>query len=376
VNSLAYILPPPTPTNTPTATATNTPTPTVTPTPRQFTNLDLRLNGVHYNLRAPMFWAIFNETSEDIYDSGTTFDSDLIQTRFSSFLLQQPYCSIGSIPGNNAAESYLLDGTSYIQHCPYDHRYMAAQTILNGMLNIERRSFDGNTTFGVNRAFEYFAIFSSSVWEENYDLWEFSQCSSDSNSYARARLASDTTNWTPAIDWLDQYLQCLVALPNPSEQTIQRIQRAYNRTIWNAIDDAINDFYAYPDRDPSNGAYQLKDVNINSRSLIACVGGCYRRDVNALGTPMPTYYEVYQEDGQAFLSFNIQASQITQQLINDAYQAHIQQINTYIPSFPSVLQPVLVYSYASDGQLLGYRWVTKVYQQVQNADHVPRRLGE
>jgi hypothetical protein len=193
------------PTRTPTATRTPSPTvtpsytPTYTPTFAPTTGLDF--NGIHSGLKAVMFWAIFNESSSDNFDSGSPVDSfDLGASRFSSFLFQPPYCSPGTVPGDNAAESPFVTaaGDWYIRHCPFDYRYMVAQTVINGFLNYERR-------VGINRVFEYATQnFAGSIGNSDYELWNSSDCRSNAfgATYGQARINSNPGDWVCQCDWL------------------------------------------------------------------------------------------------------------------------------------------------------------------------------
>jgi len=134
---------------TPTATATPSLTPTPIPT---FTNIDFY--GEDVELQGVIFWVIYWETLSDSSDSGSPADYDLTQAglpRYTEFLFdqQQPYCSPGANPpSDNAAESIIVPNPMdpsdpywlYIKHCPRDHRFMFARTMMNGFLNYERRN--------------------------------------------------------------------------------------------------------------------------------------------------------------------------------------------------------------------------------------------
>lgn len=127
-----------------------------------FTNLDLTLGGEHQAGRAGLFWAIWNETSEDRQYSGhdatvvyTNLTNEEIEQRFrddqardaSGFLAEEPYCNNGQNladdePPNNT-NGWSSNVTTF-DHCK-DHRYLDANVILNGFLSYERRAnFDPN----------------------------------------------------------------------------------------------------------------------------------------------------------------------------------------------------------------------------------------
>jgi len=347
-------------TPTPTATPTNTPTPT--PTYAPFTSLDF--TGQHSGLKAVIFWAIFNESSSDNFDSGSFVDNfDLGNPRFTSFLFNSPYCSPGSVPGDNAAESpfQTSGGDWYIRHCPYDYRYMVAQTMFNGFLNYERR-------FGTNSAFEYAEQnFGGSIGNTSYSLWLISTCQVNSygTSYAAARASSSqSTAYANAIGWLTEYMTCLANL-STSDYTPTRVQRAYQNTVWPQINASVSDFYSLP-TDPTDGAFSALAANFGNGSLGACVGGCTLQCTGSV------IYEFEASPG-TFVCFATPAGSITQSQVNTAYNTHIQQISPYIPNYDSVSQPILrVERDLSTGAIVGYIWYTAVYQQSADMSHVPR----
>jgi hypothetical protein len=316
-----------------------------------------------------IFWAIYNETSDDIFDSGSSVDNfDLGAPRFTSFLFASPYCSPGAVPGDNAAEPAFITaaGDWYIRHCPHDHRYMAAQTILNGFLNAERQ-------YGVNRVFEYVkGNFSGSLGNPSYRLWSIaSECTSNDfgTDYREAfRRSSESNSYTNAIGWLDSYLSCLAALPPPSSGfTIPRVQRAYNHTILPQINAAVNDFEVGLN-DPTNGAYSMLAVNFGeNRAQFACVGGCYVR-FPGQGIDVPATFVYQYEDHDTFSHYALLPSAITQTHVSEAYGRHIATISTYIPNYNAIAQPVLFLS--KDGS--GYTWTTPVFMRSQEMSHFPR----
>jgi len=129
-----------------------------------FTNLDLTASGEHQAGRAGIFWAIWNETSEDRQYSG--YDAEIIyngltneeiEDRFrddqarqaTSFFAENPYCNNGQNlagdepPNNPDGWASTIAG---FEHCE-DHRYLDANVILNGFLSYERRAdFNPNDT--------------------------------------------------------------------------------------------------------------------------------------------------------------------------------------------------------------------------------------
>jgi hypothetical protein len=113
----------------------------------KFTNYDL--NESHADLKSLMFWAIFNETSEDRYFSGGDADIDSPASAvardnasrdLASFLTEDPYCDVDQeniAPDEQPSSSGWHPNVMRIEHCR-DHRYMMAQVVLNGFVNSER----------------------------------------------------------------------------------------------------------------------------------------------------------------------------------------------------------------------------------------------
>jgi hypothetical protein len=321
-----------------------------TPLPPPFTNL--QLNGQDAYLKGVIFWGIFNETSEDIFDSGSSVDSDLTP-RFTEFLFQPPYCSPGNPPDDNTAPDEVPAGNWIIRHCPHDHRYMYAQTMLNGFLNFERRDAPPFNYASAN--------FEGSIGATDYRLWAPTaspEC--QGNSFGSNYLIA--FNSGQGGQWLNAYLNCILALQNSTNPFVLKVQRTYAR-IWPQIQLAVTDFYDPTKPDPTNGAYSALALNFGLQQVqLTCVGGCYVNGDNTL---------VYHyDDGDTGLIFGYLRADITQALVDDAYNRHIARIATYAPNFESVAQPVL--------QIFdnGYVWVTVIYQQSSETSHVPRHGGQ
>lgn len=343
-----------------------TPTPTPTPTPTYAPSTSLDFYGNNSGLIYAMFRTIFNESVFDVVDSGSSVDDfDLGSNRFSKFLFSSPYCSPGIGLGDNATEPPPPTNPTtqdwYVRHCPHDYRFMAAQTMINGFLNYERN-------YGFSRVFEYALVnFSGSIGntDPNYALWNLdSQCSAPGD-YADALSQSSASNsYEPALTWLENYADCI---ENTSSQGfgIERVQRAYDFTLLNEIWNAVSDFYTDP-QDYTDGAFQAKVINFRAtRTLVTCVGGCYIQ-----GTSGVVY--TYESSQDQFLGFaTTPVTNISQADVTDAYNTHMTQISSYTPSFHSVAQPILIYSYNS-GNHVGYVWETEIYQQTTDMSHTPR----
>lgn len=332
----------------------NSPSSTATFTP--FTSLDFFARDS--NLRAVIFWAAFVETTEDVDDSGSSADNDRGLSRFSTFLIGPPYCSPNANPpSDNGAETPFPNW--YIRHCPRDHRFMFARTMMNTYLNYERRE---QSLVGV------LSNYSSSLNDVTYSLWQEPTCFLPDDTDPTINLDYNQARSRGLYDvWLSNYMTCRAALNN--NPLNQRINRAYNLTIFPEINTAVNDFLDVTSDDLTDGAFGNLDLNFAGRSQITCVGRCY---VTLAGQNTPTLVDHYQ-GGDTFVSFATPLTSMTPQLVLNAYSLHIMRISTYVPSYASVAQPVLRFSYTLDRQtLLGYVWTTRIYQQSQNMTHFPR----
>lgn len=339
-----------------------------------FTALDL--NGHDVSLQGAMFWVIYWETSEDSFDSGSLVDSDL-PSRYTEFLFdqQQAYCSPGiNPPSDNAAELIVVPDPMdpndpywvYIKHCPGDHRFMFARTMINAFLNYERRN---------EIPFDYVTANNSSVTRSatTNRIWTIQPCQDqgDSGSTFPNALSMGTGS-----EWLYGYANCVGTNPNVdlSSIAVQRLRRAYNATILPQIREAAANFYdlsATPSDpttgDPTFGAFSNLDANIQGDTLLSCVGGCYLSKADKDSGHITYTYRASQITQNEF-SFAQLASMITQQDILDAYNRHIQQqVLYYQPAQSAVLQPVLRRDAA------GYVWSTRVYQRSGDLRHFPRR---
>jgi hypothetical protein len=128
------------------------PTPTPTPSPTavnedvDFTNI--RFFTDHAELQSLMFWAIFNETSEDRFFSGMdavpTSGQFPLMTReqqsqnVASFLVGSNFCTSSGQPVSVPNETVNWNATvTAVVHC-HDHRYLETQLLINALINYER----------------------------------------------------------------------------------------------------------------------------------------------------------------------------------------------------------------------------------------------
>jgi hypothetical protein len=351
--------------------------PVVTPTPTPaLTSLEMWEGGKDEALLGAIFWVAFWETSEDTFESGGLFDSPL-----SAFLVTDPFCREGANPPSNNANEAILQGDPinyptaywvYIQHC-LDHRFMFARTMMNGFLSYERRRGDQWNYIAVNHG--KFATRTSDP------LWGFGICQDQGEAGTSYRNSQEIGT---APEWLYSYLKCITTSNDPSvlgDKTAQRIRRAYKLTLWPQILAAEANFYGLFVADvttgaPTFGAYSNMDANRmdafgNGDTFMSCVGQCI-----VGGNLVDTYFA--SESGADGAAFVIPATQIDEADIFAAYESHLgQQIvggpSPYVPNRSSVLQPVLSISIdRRTNTILGYRWITRVFQRSDNLLHFPR----
>ncbi|MDX2141552.1 MAG: hypothetical protein SF123_25925 [Chloroflexota bacterium] len=375
----------PTPTvlvRTPAPTLQPTVTPTAGPLPTPTT--ELSFDGEDAYLKALMFWALYFETSSDRYISSQNISNPAISGfAFTTFLAAPPYCVPGVLPGDNAESNEVFnlpsdylpgDYYSYIRHCPYDHRYMMAQAMINAFLRYERVGFE---------PFAYvFQNFSETFTRTENSIWTINDPICTNNEFGVSYTFALVDGLLNGSRWLASYLACLNGLQaQASQPELARIQRAYRVTIYPQITRAIADFYTPPPAaayqgfentdDPTHGAVQVKDANNNGAVYTSCVGGCQRV---IGGVIQPTILYTLERQPGLQLAYITAPTAITLQDITQAYALHIQQLANYQPSFGTVLQPVLNVDFSTTGEILGYSWISKVYQRSANLEHVPRAL--
>jgi hypothetical protein len=296
-----------------------------------FTNIDF--NGVHTPLKALMFWAIFNETSQDRYYSGSdeevnAYPLDNNSRTVSSFLIASPYCnsdSTNTAPHENPLDSSLnwKNNIKGLIHCT-DHRNVEAQVLINRMLNIERNplqsGYDANDPADLMQTefLTFLSGYQGTFKDANYIYWnqtDLQVCISQQSqlpSYAAhlpARkdnvyknqdfdmgndndyysyydilkgirgstgLRKEAWRWM-AVRWLNGVLDCKVYIPSnlfTSPKSMfynNRIKLSYQR-ISNQIDTAIREFYQQ-EPEPTNGAFEIKATN---RCIPAPGSDCFR----------------------------------------------------------------------------------------------------
>jgi hypothetical protein len=179
-------------------------TPTVMPSPTpafatgRYTFFDF--HGVNSPLKALMFFAIFNERSDNRYFNGqeTYFDangqpidltsassstilqqSDIASVRLAEFLTGDPYCINGA---NVSINEQMPQGSQIlrVEHC-YDMRYLDAQVLLNNFISYERRINHNSTDSVALNALAHAAIYqnfarSFGASSGDYYLWQMISC--------------------------------------------------------------------------------------------------------------------------------------------------------------------------------------------------------
>ncbi len=345
----------------------------------------------HRGLKAMIFWALFHELSEDIFDSGSAVDDmHWGASRPTIFLHTSPLCVNGNVRNNGAGENFTNWG---MRHCYEDHRYMAAQTMLNGILYFERRP---ESDYGIANAYTYGSGNFVTAFSVGNRLWEIApSCVTQTvdnvqyDTYGAAYNNSYTSNENrPVLEWMFQYLDCINGLtdPDPNEESvIDRVQRSYRATIWPQIELAVSDFMNNLKTDPTEAAYSMKHANkpVGNKTgvFVTCVGGCQiLADVDNDNSPIidvpdpnHNYMNLHSARGRiSFVAFKTDIDDITSQMIWDAYDAHVGFVATYIPGQHSVGMPVL--QRAKDGS--GYQWITMIFQQSPDISfHCPRSIG-
>jgi len=288
--------------------------------PAALTYLELNDEGADENLKAVMFWAMFNETSSGSFYSGTeqTFPNDA--TAFVNFFNGSDYLPLYDLTGvynekiitydtRSIEGSRFIAGTDYCNNTPNnqdeleppkvswhpnitsvihceDFRYMEAQSLINGFLNYERRA-------GTDSAFGYARKnFGGSLGNDTYALWgDYQRCVDsgflntideqgniitrtyqDALAMSNVEVEGSTLGWKPAVDWLNAYLNCQLKHVD-SLRRLTYIMTHYR--FMPQIERAIDDFYSKCDWqllefstpnellcDPTEGAFSLKQANL------------------------------------------------------------------------------------------------------------------
>jgi len=308
--------------------------------------------------------------TEGILDAPVIVYSDFRNFTFTSHLREGPGCDMGipypHNPLDNPAfwqvEANNRPRNLYLSHCE-DHRYLMAQTMLNGLLNYQRN--DGT---GPDQMYLYFASNLRGTFGVGKDegvytntLWKAATgCALPYSSLDKAVKASGDNNWQPAIDWLNAYSICQLSQSNPAREAIYR-QAYYN--IMREIDRAVADFacldglepegyvcpsipdvppFPYEEMlnggnssttrtldsqrygyiDPTNGAFTLKGASILTRQGDKDVAVTIGSTVTN-GNGDDSFFTVTTPDAV------------------NGYATHIGEIANYVPTYDSILQPVL-----------------------------------
>lgn len=298
-------------------------------------------------VRATIFWAIWNESS---------------QGNWHNFDLSGQGCTELGNPGwgGNGLIAKIQHGLdnqiqSGIENGCFDYRYLFAQTTLNGLLNWERsiaQQYEQPT-----RAFGYFpANFLGSIGNEYYDLWTyFPDCYSTSYQpvldYSRS-----SGDWSPTMEWLNAYLTCVYDYRKDQRQNGDTGLGAAFADFYEEtnpiIEAAIMDFSAVI-YDPSNAAFSVLGAN-------------------TLGAG--DQYLTLVPEVQGVLYENLTPQQ--KQSIESYYSNHIDAVKaSYAPNYRSVVQPVVWIERVqglNDYSTGSCKWVSPVFQQIAHQYHFPR----
>ncbi len=365
-----------------------------------------------------MFWALYSETSNDRYYSGAEKDGEIVNPETGSFDSLSVALARSFFIEGQAGISYCMDGVNgasdeppnvtggpvpawsvnitRLEHC-LNHRYMMAQLFLNGLLHYSRSNPDGIDMSDPDQFMGYvyrffYTNYAVTIGEKVFENRVFSdeQCQPEVSAvtengeiktyrtYYRIiesinkRIATRSVDFPPrirldiaAVKWLDDYLTCKLAQPNPNSST-ERIKRSYERSILPQIEKAILDFYnGVPD--PTDGAFEYKSANksINNQGIpySVCVGGCIEEtQIIRWDNPVlnAAYIQVYYN---TTLDQNVSCDAYT------LFTEHMDQVrrcyrNGEGQGSPRVLQPILWLDAGPSGAA-GYFWISLVYQQSQ-----------
>ncbi len=374
----------------------------------------LRLFEEHRKLISVMFWALYSETSNDRYYSGAEKDGEIVNPETGSFDSLSVALARSFFIEGQAGVSYCTDGINgasdeppnvtgapfpawsvnitRLEHC-LNHRYMMAQLFLNGLLHYSRSNPAGIDLSDPDQFMGYvyrffYTNYRVTMGEEVFRNRVFSdrQCQPQVTAIAEngaiktyrtyyriiehmnERIKTSSANFPPrirldiaAVKWLDDYLTCKLAQPNPNSFT-ERVKYSYQRSILPQIEKAILDFYnGVPD--PTDGAFEYKSANNAEKTYSVCVGGCIagtqiiRWDNPILDAAyIQTYYNTTLDQNMSCDTFHLFTEHMDQ--IRRCYR------NGEGQGSPRVLQPILWLDTGPDG-VAGYIWISLVYQQSQ-----------
>jgi hypothetical protein len=303
--------------------------------------------GQEFNdIRYTIFWAIYNETSEG---------------RWASY---RPSINGAMVPCQDASINEYSPKIQWVEHCE-SVEYMYARTALNGMLNYERSIYTGQNS---TRFFRYFTTnYGSSLGNKDYPLWNneelyprgfdiglnISTKQSYLDSYDNSSLQNGIENWSYMMKWFKFYvinfqsIWCSSTGIYANSSFCSHWQTFYNGTM-NEIDRAILDFLSTSQPDTTNYAFSVLGFNKTGRSIvlpITCGSEVFNDCLAQYNTTYPTY-------------FNLMTS--------------------YIPSYSSVLRPVVwsQYNRQNKGERVyaGRVWVAGSFQQGQDQRHFDLNL--
>jgi hypothetical protein len=329
----------------------------------------------HSALKAMMFWAIFNETSEGNYMISNPDNQDCLGDGWET--------SGGDI-------MWVVFDAGSDNRCK-DAIYLEIEVLINGILERERK-------FGTNSVYSYFTDnFKGSlgnnpplkspsrfVYDENIHdprlatetgsnkLWITApNCWLDGESY---RVILETNDLQSITSWLESYLVCYA---HQWDGQTGNLKAEHHLTFYNeiygengVIDDVIVGFWekcsdpddqVYTECDPVNGAFSRMFANTGDDLVVSSpVTGCQGNNIQTALSNASTNTQS---------AFHMLMSKL------GAPQYSGDPPEQYQPSYDAVLQPILFFS--RNQESLNYEiqaciWVSNLYQRVQNPYHYPR----
>jgi hypothetical protein len=332
------------------------------------TNLDFY--DTHSGLRAAIFWAMYNESSEG---NSRSFD------------ISAAPCLEPGWPATSRNILRVVYNEDMSNPACRDAAYLEVQTMVNGILGSERRS-------GSASAFGYFTRnFRSSlgneprinsserfVYNSEYDqrlsnetgsnwLWLDFGCWPNNQSY---RTILQQQSIEIVLNWLEDYLACthtrwLTSATQPLYQNrldyYEQVYASQNGVINLVLDSltSCENLQNYVSCDPTDGAFSLLDANRGPDDVITVnVEGCNGMSgvTSSLSTPS---------------GLNTAHTSLLLELGSPTYGGTGTE---YVPNYDSILQPVVFFMRSRNGNytVVVCDLVANVYQRAEESRHFPR----
>jgi hypothetical protein len=366
----------------------------------RLTNVDFA--GEDANVKAAIFWAIFNETSEGNLVLHNPNALPCTQSGWQTNASGLPFTEILHI---------VHEASSSDPRCQ-DLVYLETQTILNGIIRYERLSAQLHTYFTEN----YAGSLGNNPPEDRTDifyvgdgpidpdfgsnvLWMSKQCwplenslrITDSVTPVSYRVVLESVLYNDfrqqaVLSWLEQYLACFMMSNGGASSARGEHQRAFFERVYNSpnaiIDSVIDDFVTRCESrqssinatlscDPSFGAVGLVKANYPDDEPGSDLTIVYSEDVENCSGETPV--TVLSSSSIDFIT---------------PLEAHLRVIGMpslnggnvpaerYRPSYSSVLQPVVFLhrnlSINGNYSIVGCQWISVVHVRAQSPYNYPR----